>query len=511
MMLRVIRVPPLIVCLLMTACSGGSGGGVGSGSSGGANNAAPVITSSGSASVPENSTAAYTALATDADGNSVSWSLSGTDAAKFSINASTGAVTFINAPNFEWPTDSNEDNVYAITVTASDGMASTSKAVSITVTDKVGHVSTRRVASGLSQPLYVLGRGDNSDRLLVVEKTGKVKVLDPQTGIVEAQPFLDVSSYISTSGERGLLGLALAPDFASTGVFYAYLTVTNGDVQIRKFTSNASGATDNTGDIILTIAHPTNTNHNGGWIGFDSNGFLVIGVGDGGGAGDPLGNAQNINVLLGKVLRIDPRSDAFPSDPNRDYSIPPTNPFTAGGGAPEIWHWGLRNPFRNSFDPVTGNFYVGDVGQDAWEEVDLVLPTDAGLNFGWNILEGNHAYSAGAITDLTPPVLEYPHGTGALEGNSLIGGYVYRGPVVSLRGQYVFGDFINKRIWSVRATDMVRGSTIANSAFTDLTSSFAPTVGAIDNLSSFGIDDRGNLYVIDFDGEIFMVDDLGEA
>ena len=510
-MSRAIRFPALLACLFVTACGGGGSGRITSGGGGGPSNSPPVITSTASNSVPENGTAAYTATATDADGNALTWSLSGTDAARFSIKASTGAVTFAGAPNFEWPLDANHDNVYDVIVTVSDGTATTSKAVSISVTDIVGHVSTRRVATGFTQPLYALGRGDNSGRLLVVEKTGKVKVLNPQTGAVEAQPFLDVSSYISTDGERGLLGMALAPDFATTGIFYAYLTVANGDIQIRKFTANASGATDNTGDVILSIAHPTNTNHNGGWLGFDANGFLVIGVGDGGGEGDAPGNAQNKNVLLGKMLRIDPRTDAYPSDPNRDYTIPAGNPFAAGGGAPEIWHLGLRNPFRDSFDAATGNFYIGDVGQDAWEEVDLVRPSDSGLNFGWKILEGNHVYSAGATAGLTPPVLEYPHGTDALQGDSLIGGYVYRGPVAALRGQYVFGDFVNKRIWSVAASDMVQGSTLGSTAFTDRTSAFSPAVGTIGSISSFGVDDWGNLYIIDIDGEIFMVDDVGEA
>lgn len=514
-MLRAFRFSRLALCLALAACGGGGSGGgsSGGGGGGGASNSAPVVTSASSASAAENSSGAiYTATASDADGNSLTYSLTGTDAARFSINASTGAVAFASPPNFEWPLDANRDNVYDITVNASDGMATASKAISLTVTDKAGRVSTRRVAQGLTQPLYALGRGDGSGRLLVVEKTGKVKVLDPLTGAIEAQPFLDVSSYITTDSERGLLGLALAPDFATSGIFYAYLTVANGEIQIRKFTATAAGATNNTGDVILTIAHSVNSNHNGGWIGFDKDGLLVIAVGDGGGAGDTPGNAQNKNVLLGKMLRIDPRTDAYPADPNRDYSIPAGNPFASGsGGAPEIWHWGLRNPFRNSFDPTTNNFYIGDVGQGAWEEVDLVRPTDPGFNFGWNILEGGHTFTAGSTVGLTAPVLEYPHGTGALQGDSLIGGYVYRGPVPALRGQYVFGDYVNKRIWSVAATSLVQGTTLANTAFTDRTAAFAPSVGTIGNLTSFGIDDMGNLYVIDIDGEIFLVDEVDEA
>ncbi len=515
-MLRVSRVLRqclrMSVCLGLAACGGGGSGGGSAGMGGSGGNSAPVITSAAAASIPENSSGAvYTASASDADGNSLTYSLSGSDAARFSINAATGAVSFVSSPNFEWPLDANHDNIYDVMVNVSDGTNSVSKAVSLTVTDRVGRVSTRRVAQGFTQPLYVLGRGDGSGRLLVVEKTGKVKVLDPLTGAVDPQPFLDVSSYITTDSERGLLGLALAPDFATSGIFYAYLTVANGEIQVRKFTATAAGATNNTGDVILTISHSVNSNHNGGWIGFDKDGLLVIAVGDGGGAGDTPGNAQNKNVLLGKILRIDPRTDAFPTDPNRDYSIPAGNPFASGGGAPEIWHWGLRNPFRNSFDPVTNNFYIGDVGQDAWEEVDLVRPTDPGFNFGWNTLEATHTFNAGSTAGMTAPVLEYPHGAGALQGSSLIGGYVYRGPVIALRGQYVFGDYVNKRIWSVTATSLVPGTTLANTSFTDRTAAFAPAAGVIGNLTSFGIDDMGNLYVVDIDGEIFLVDEVDEV
>jgi glucose/arabinose dehydrogenase len=502
--MTVSRISTLALCSFLVACGGGGSGG---GSSGGGNHA-PVITSAGSASVMENmSGVAYTATATDSDGNSLTYSLSGTDAGRFSINASTGAVSFTSAPDFEAPADANGDNIYNITIGVSDGMTSASKAVAITVTDRTGTISTRRVGQGFDTPVYLLGRGDGTNRVLVVQKSGLVRVLDPSTGVIESAPFLDVSSQIATDGERGLLSLALAPDFATSGKVYAYMIATNGNIQIRKFTTGASGVpSSDTGDIILSIPHPRN-NHNGGWVGFDANGLLVLGTGDGGGGGDPDGNGQNKNALLGKILRIDPNSDAWPADPNRDYAIPASNPFAIAGGAPEIWHYGLRNPFRNSFDRTTGNFYIGDVGQGAWEEIDLARPSDNGLNYGWNIREGAHNYAGGASAGLTEPVLEYPHGSGAKEGDSLIGGYVYRGPVVSLRGQYIFGDYVNSRIWSIPVTQLVQGATVGNSAFTDRTADFAPPAGTIGNISSFGEDDLLNLYVIDIDGEIFLVDE----
>lgn len=502
--MTVSRLSTLALCSFLVACGGGGSGG---GSSGGGNHT-PVITSVGSASVTENmSGVAYPATATDADGNSLTYSLSGTDAGRFSINASTGAVSFISAPDFETPADANGDNIYNITIGVSDGTTSVSKAVAITVTDRAGTISTRRVGQGFDTPVYLLGRGDGTNRVLVVQKGGLVRVLDPATGVIESAPFLDVSSQIATDGERGLLSLALAPDFATSGKVYAYMIATNGNIQIRRFTASASGVpTSDTGDIILSIPHPRN-NHNGGWLGFDANGLLVLGTGDGGGGGDPDGNGQNKNALLGKILRIDPNSDAYPADPNRDYAIPAANPFAIAGGAPEIWHYGLRNPFRNSFDRMTGNFYIGDVGQGAWEEIDLARPGDTGLNYGWNIREGAHNYSGGASAGLTEPVLEYPHGSGAKEGDSLIGGYVYRGPIVSLRGQYIFGDYVNSRIWSIPVTQLVQGVTLGNGAFSDRTADFAPPAGSIGNISSFGEDDLLNLYVIDIDGEIFLVDE----
>ena len=504
------RMSLIVLCIALSGCGGGSGGGSGGG--GGGAGVAPVVTSAASATAAENTSATiYTVTATDADSSGLTYGLSATgDGANFNINATTGAVTFVRAPNFEWPTDANRDNVYDLTVTASDGVNTASRAVTIPVENRTGRIATRRVGTGFSSPVFVAGRGDGTDRVLVVEKGGLVKVHDPVTGATEAGNFLDVRSVISTDGERGLLGLALAPDFATSGILYACMTATDGAVQVRKFTVSG-GVASGTGDVILSIPHASANNHNGGWIGFDAAGNLIVAVGDGGGSGDPEGDAQNTNVLLGKMLRIDPRTDAYPADANRDYAIPAGNPFVAGGGAPEVWHWGLRNPFRNSFDRTTGNLYIGDVGQGAMEEVDLARPTDPGLNFGWNIREGTLPYTAGSTAGLTEPVIAYAQGTGPLQGKTVIGGYVYRGPVAGLRGQYVFGDFINRRLWSVAATSIVQGTTLGGAQFSDRTAAFAPAAGVIGMMTSFGEDDLSNIYIIDYDGEIFMVDEVDEA
>jgi glucose/arabinose dehydrogenase len=231
-----------------------------------------------------------------------------------------------------------------------------------------------------------------------------------------------------------------------------------------------------------------------------------MGVGDGGGAGDTPNNAQNLNVLLGKILRIDPNGDAFPTDPLRDYAIPAGNPFAAAGGRPEIWAFGLRNPFRNSFDPLTQNLWIGDVGQDTREEVDLMRPTDGGANFGWHIMEGTALFTGTAIPGLTPPIAEYLHGNSATQGSTVTGGLVYRGPVESLRGQYIFGDFIDGNLWSIPIARVSIGTTIPASQFTQRRAAFTPNAGTIGNPVAFGTDQAGNLYIVDFDGEIFRID-----
>ena len=257
---------------------------------------------------------------------------------------------------------------------------------------------------------------------------------------------------------------------------------------------------------MIRIEHSSRSNHNGGWIDFGPDGFLYAAVGDGGGGGDPDGNGQNRNTLLGKMLRLDVSADAFPNDDLRDYRIPPSNPFANGGGAPEVWAFGLRNPFRNSFDRTTGNLWIGDVGQNAVEEIDLMRPGDGGANFGWAIVEGTRPFNGQPTATMTPPLAEYSHGTGPREGNSVTGGYVYRGPVEALQGHYIFGDFVRGNIWSVPIAQLTLGTTLPSSQFTIRTQEFAPNAGAIDNVASFGEDQAGNLYVVDYDGEIFVIE-----
>lgn len=472
-------------------------------------NGAPVFSSATAANAAENSAGAvYTAAATDPDGNAVTFSLSGgADQARFSITGA-GALSFAAPPDFENPQDSNRDNIYEATIRASDGTAASTLNLRVTVTDVTEAFRLRRVASGLSQPLFLLGRGDGSNRVFILEKEGQVEILNLTTGLLNTAPFIDLRGVIDPSGEQGLLGMALAPDFATSGVFYVHLNNLNGDTEIRRYraqTANPDLADTSTADVIFTATQPAATNHKGGWIGFGPDNLLYIALGDGGGANDPFGNGQNRNSLLAKILRIDPATDGFPADPLRDYAIPAGNPFASGGGAPETLAWGLRNPFRASFDRATGDLYIGDVGQNAIEEISLIRPGDAGLNFGWPILEGTRVNMTGSTAGMTPPIAEYAHGTGPRQGNSVTGGYVYRGPVEALQGQYVFGDFVSDNVWSIGAASVAQGTTIASSAFAIQTTAFAPDLGTMDNIASFGEDDVGNLYVVGVDGEVFQM------
>ncbi|MBU8975245.1 PQQ-dependent sugar dehydrogenase [Lysobacter sp. MMG2] len=497
-----------VLAAMLAACGGGGGGG-NEQIPGAPTDRPPTFTSPTSATVPEGTAGVfYTAVATDPEGRPVTYSLNGgADQARFIISAA-GALQFLSPPDFEAPTDANNDNLYQVTLAASDGTQSATMALTVTVTDVTGaQLRVRRVATGMDFPTFLAPVPDATGRVFVVERAGRIRILNPSTGVIAATPFLDITGQVSTDGERGLLGFATAPDFATSGRFFIYLTTTDGTIELRRYltlTNNRDQADAASGDAILRIAHPRN-NHNGGWIGFGPDGMLYLGVGDGGGSGDPDSNGQNRGTLLGKILRIDPSSDAFPSDANRDYAIPAGNPFSAPN-APEVWAYGLRNPFRNSFDPLTGNLLIGDVGQGTVEEIDLMRPGDAGANFGWPILEGTRPFRGGSTTGLTPPIAEYLHGTGPREGDSVTGGYIYRGPLESLRGQYIFADFVRPNIWSILSSQFLIGSTIPSAQFVLRNADFTPNAGVIDNVVSFGVDTSNNLYIVDFDGDIFVIE-----
>jgi hypothetical protein len=502
-----LRPAPMALALALAACGGGGGGGS-EPPPPPQPNRAPAFTSQAAVNVAENSSGTiYTATATDPDGDPLSFSLAGgADQAAFQISAA-GALSFATPPDFENPADADGNNVYLVTIGVSDGMASAALNLSVTVTNGGSDgFRVTRVGAGFNQPLFVAPVPGSNERVFVVQKGGIIRILTPGGA---SSLFLDISNDVSTNGERGLLGLATAADFATSGTFYVYVTNPAGNIELRRYRTRAGDR--NSGDpatknIILTFPHPQFSNHNGGWIGFGPDGLLYAASGDGGGSGDPDDNAQNVNVLLGKMLRIDVSRDDFPSDDTRDYGIPAGNPFAGGGGRPEIWAIGLRNPFRNSFDPATGNLLIGDVGQGSIEEVDLMRPGDGGANFGWPFREGTRDFRGGGPASLVPPVTEYAQGEGPREGRSVTGGYVYRGPVEQLRGLYIFGDFVTGNIWSIPVSEFSIGTTVPSSRYTIRRDDFAPDAGTIDNIPSFGLDGAGNLYIVDFDGEIFRLE-----
>ena len=344
------------------------------------------------------------------------------------------------------------------------------------------------LATGLDAPIGITNAGDGSGRLFVNEQGGVIRVID-RDGSLRPQPFVDLSSRIAAGGERGLLGLAFHPRFAQNGrLFVHYSRAGDGATVVSELRAAADHQTADPSSerILLTIAQPF-ANHNGGQLAFGPDGYLYLGLGDGGSAGDPYGNAQNPDVLLGKILRLDVDG---PHANRRAYGLPPDNAFGPDGpdpgkGDPEIWALGLRNPWRFSFDARTGDLYIGDVGQNAWEEIDRqAAMAKAGRNYGWNETEGFHCYTAGCDRSrFVSPIAEYGHDLGC----SVSGGYVYRGSSQPrLNGVYLYGDYCSGTVWSLQV-DRQR---------------YEPRVVLRSDLSisSFGQGEDGELYVADIAG-----------
>lgn len=351
------------------------------------------------------------------------------------------------------------------------------------------------VVSGLNQPLFLTYAAGDTTRLFVIERAGLIRTI--KNGVLQSTPFMNCSTLVRrTGGEQGLLGLAFHPDYATNRYFYIYYTrSTDGATVVSRFqrsaTSQDSGLVS-TQDTLLIVAQPF-SNHNGGMMAFGPDGYLYIGLGDGGSGGDPGDRAQDSTELLGKILRID--VDAAPLD----YAIPASNPFVGQPGwREEIWALGVRNPWRFSFDRQTGDMYVGDVGQGNWEEVNFEdASSTGGLNYGWRLKEGDHCYdpSTGCelLTGLTDPFIEYSHSFGC----SVTGGYVYRGCAIpDLAGTYFYGDYCQGTIWSLNYD----GTTVTN--FQDRTAELG--LGSI-QISSFGEDAKGELYIIHYGGTIYKI------
>jgi glucose/arabinose dehydrogenase len=363
--------------------------------------------------------------------------------------------------------------------------------VSATPSSKPGdpdHLRLEPFARGLDRPINLTNAGDGSGRLFANEQDGVIRVIGSD-GSVRAQPFLDIRSLVLSGGERGLLGLAFHPGFPEQPrIFVDYTRVPDGATVIAEFRATADRADPASQRVLLLIPQPF-ANHNGGQLAFGPDGYLYIGMGDGGSGGDPFGNGQNARALLGKILRIDVDS---PAASGKAYAIPRDNPFASGGirpgaGAPEVWAYGLRNPWRFSFDAANGALYIGDVGQGSWEEIDRQpAGSRGGENYGWNAMEGDHCYRSGCDPGrYVRPIAEYGHD----QGCAVIGGYVYRGSQQpNLRGVYVFSDNCSGILWTLQA-DAGR---------------LAPKVvlDSGESISSFGVGENGEIYVADLGGGI---------
>ena len=342
-----------------------------------------------------------------------------------------------------------------------------------------------RVASGLTRPVLVAAPPRDVIRQFIVEQGGRVRVL--KNDVLLATPFIDVSGSVSCCGERGLLGMVFALDYETSGVFYLSYTNNSGHSEVRRYTVSANPDVANPGGTLVLSQTQPFANHNGGHIAFGPDGYLYFGLGDGGDAGDPQENAQNPSSLLGKLLRIDVDAPT--------YTIPPGNPFVGVPGRDEIWAYGLRNPWRWSFDRATGALYIADVGQGQWEEVDYRPGSSTGgENYGWDTYEGNACFeSPCSPAGLTSPVLVYDHS----QGCSVTGGYVYRGcRMPDLHGTYFYSDYCTPFIRTFRG---VSGGMAQNQQ--DRTADLAPGGGlSIGGVSSFGEDARGELYIVDYGG-----------
>jgi glucose/arabinose dehydrogenase len=354
-------------------------------------------------------------------------------------------------------------------------------------------ISLGPIASGFTSAIGVSSAPGDS-RLFVIQQTGQVLIV---SGGKKVGTFLDISTRISCCGERGLLGLAFHPNYAGNGRFFVRYTTPAGDVRLSEFhvSSSPNKADPASERVILTIPHPSYANHNGGRIEFGPDGYLYIGTGDGGSGGDPNNHGQALNTLLGKLLRIDVDHAAA----GLAYAIPDGNPFIGQAGKRgEIWSYGLRNPYTFSFDRETHDLWIADVGQDAYEEVDLATAAGGGgrgVNYGWSVMEGNHCYKPAAGCDATgmaPPLAEYAHGGRDSIGCAIIGGYVYRGTAhPQLYGRYFFGDYCSGRIWDVAAAGPVQQ-----------TPQELPGSGL--QITGWGQDVNGELYVTATNGVLYQ-------
>ena len=465
----------MALALLLAACdSGGRPNPTG--------NDAPVVTitsPASGASVPESTAVVFAGAATDAEDGPLAdttlrWSSS--------IDGLLGSGDSLSVATLT-------PGQHTITLRADDSAGATGSAtVVVTVVGTAPAIGLDTIVRGLDNPVYLTAAPGDTSRLFVVEQSGSIRII--RNRAVVATPFLDLTDSVSTGSEQGLLGMAFAPDYGTTGRFYVSYTRLNGNSVVARYqvSGNPDLADPASGVTILGVAQPY-SNHNGGMITFGPDGFLYFGLGDGGGGGDPEATGQDRSDLLGSLLRLDVSGAGA-------YTIPAGNPYAGSPSfRPELWNWGLRNPWRFSFDRQTGDLYIADVGQNAYEELNVQPAGSAGgENYGWTTMEGTHCYpdsSPCSPIGLTLPLLDYDHG----DGCSVTGGYVYRGnDVPSLAGHYLYADYCSGWVRSFRYQGGQAVSRLDRNALRP---------GG--NITSFGEDARGELYILTGSGGVHRI------
>ncbi|MFS2108391.1 PQQ-dependent sugar dehydrogenase [Sphingomonas sp. Sphisp140] len=511
--------------LFLTACDGGGSNGGGSPTptpttTPTPTNSAPVFNSATAVSVAENTTTYfYTATSTDADGNTVTYSINGgADAALFQIDA-TGHLSFRSAPDFEAPRDADRNNIYQVTIAASDGTASATLALAVTVTDSTtGSYHVRQLHVGFNKPTNLVQMPGRDDAVFVTQKNGYVNGMGISqrilgTGLADVSLFLDLRSEVSTDADGGLIGITADPQFEGNGYIYVALTTPAHNLEVRRYRTYAGTRAigdPSSADVILSVPTPDN-NFTGGWIGFGPDGYLYVTTGSGPNPG------SNPNDLFGKVLRIDVRSDAYPADPLRDYAIPADNPFATAGGRPEIWALGFRQPRRAAFDSLNGNLYVSDwgapVGGFFEPEINMIRPQDKGLDFTpWRERLGSSApLPAGQFY----PLFRLGYGLSSpspADQLTLATGPVYRGPIESLQGKLFYGSYV-QRLLATRNAALFAQNTVSpedvypQTIFPTTTLPVNNTDAApIDLVYAFGEDGKHNLYILQPNGKVLIVE-----
>lgn len=486
--------PLILGAFFLHACGGGSSGGDDTPPE----NRAPAITSPASVSVTENTAGTfYQAAASDPDGNAVSFSLGGSDGFRFAITAA-GALSFAAPVDFETPVDADADNIYRVQLVASDGTLQTTADLAITVTN-LPDATALRLLGEYDRPVQIASV-PGSARLFVAEQDGRILIADPAVAGPGAVYLTVTDLFSRNASDHGVLGIAAAPDFAASGRLYVFVTSGARDFEIRRYGRTAGGTGDPASmDVIFRATVPSPFSPVffedllGGTLVFGPDNYLYVGVGSAGATGS-LERTQDLTGPYGKILRLDVSRDDFPGDANRDYGIPAGNPFAAGGGAPEIFAYGLRNPRRANFDGST--LLIGDAQRPGVatgpfccpQRIFMLRPQDAGANFGYGLAEG----APGTL----PPVIRYESGRA---GGLVTAGYVYRGPDPQLNGRYIFGDAVLEFAWSVPAASLVQGTTIGLGAFRGEPALMPSASANSQGIFGFAMDSGNNLFLLSRD------------